>query len=159
MKSTVLNRSAAIFAAIPIPTPLANPWPSGPVVTSTPTVWPNSGCPGVLLPHWRKFLISSIGRSKPNRCSSEYWSMEPCPAESMKRSRFSQAGSSGLNSRKLPQRATAQSAAPIGRPGWPELALSIASADRIRMASAQRRALAAGIMMCCMSVLLLTMAN
>src|ERR1035437_9752441 len=36
-----------------MPTPLANPWPSGPVVVSTPGVIPRSGCPGHLLPHWR----------------------------------------------------------------------------------------------------------
>ncbi len=30
------------------------PWPSGPVVTSTPAVWCRSGCPGVALPQERK---------------------------------------------------------------------------------------------------------
>ena len=30
------------------PTALAMPWPSGPVVTSTPSVWPRSGWPGRL---------------------------------------------------------------------------------------------------------------
>ena len=38
---------------MPIPTPFAKPWPSGPVVTSTPGVSRFSGWPGVLLPHWR----------------------------------------------------------------------------------------------------------
>ena len=33
-----------------MPTPLATPWPSGPVVTSTPAVWLCSGWPGVRLP-------------------------------------------------------------------------------------------------------------
>ena len=36
---------------------------SGPVVTSTPGARPCSGCPGVLLPHCRKFLMSSSERS------------------------------------------------------------------------------------------------
>ena len=39
-----------------MPTALAKPCPSGPVVTSTPGVWPRSGWPGALLPHWRKLL-------------------------------------------------------------------------------------------------------
>ena len=34
-------------AAIAMPTALPMPWPSGPVVVSTPAVWPNSGWPGV----------------------------------------------------------------------------------------------------------------
>ena len=34
----------------PAPTALAKPCPKGPVVTSTPLVIRNSGCPGVLLP-------------------------------------------------------------------------------------------------------------
>jgi hypothetical protein len=39
----VLKRAAAIFAASAMPTALPMPWPSGPVVVSTPGVWPNSG--------------------------------------------------------------------------------------------------------------------
>ena len=39
------------------------PCPKGPVVTSTPGVWPRSGWPGVLDPHWRKLFSSSRGRS------------------------------------------------------------------------------------------------
>ena len=42
-----------------MPTPFAKPWPSGPVVISTPGVSPYSGWPGVFDPNWRKFLISS----------------------------------------------------------------------------------------------------
>src|SRR5690625_7078137 len=33
-----------------IPTAVASPWPSGPVVVSTPVVCPTSGCPGVSEP-------------------------------------------------------------------------------------------------------------
>ena len=46
-------------SAIAMPTPLANPWPSGPVVTSTPGVTcvrSRSGWPGVIEPHWRNCL-------------------------------------------------------------------------------------------------------
>ena len=38
---------AASARRCPCPTPLAKPWPSGPVVTSTPAVWCTSGWPGV----------------------------------------------------------------------------------------------------------------
>jgi hypothetical protein len=40
-----LNRSRSQRSARPMPTPLAKPWPSGPVVTSTPLVWCTSGGP------------------------------------------------------------------------------------------------------------------
>ena len=39
-----------------MPTALARPWPSGPVVISTPAVWPYSGWPGVSEPQCRKCL-------------------------------------------------------------------------------------------------------
>ncbi len=53
-----------------MPTAVASPWPKGPVVVSTPWVWPYSGWPGVLEPHWRKFSISWIVMpGKPVRCS------------------------------------------------------------------------------------------
>ena len=42
-----------------MPTLLATPWPSGPVVVSTPLVQRYSGCPGVLLSSWRNRLMSS----------------------------------------------------------------------------------------------------
>ena len=35
-------------SAIAMPTDIARPWPSGPVVASTPSVWPYSGWPGGL---------------------------------------------------------------------------------------------------------------
>ena len=46
-----------------MPTAFAAPWPSGPVVVSTPGVWPYSGWPGVMLPHCRNRFSSSSGRS------------------------------------------------------------------------------------------------
>src|SRR3978361_1142311 len=55
------------FSASAMPTPLAKPWPSGPVVTSTPGVtWTRSrsGWPGVSEPHWRHFFSSSSGRAQ-----------------------------------------------------------------------------------------------
>ena len=43
-----------------MPTPLATPCPSGPVVTSTPAVWPYSGWPGVREPQVRS--ASQVGQ-------------------------------------------------------------------------------------------------
>ena len=43
-----------------MPTEVAQPWPSGPVVVSTPVVMRYSGWPGVLESSWRKALMSSI---------------------------------------------------------------------------------------------------
>src|SRR5262245_32166577 len=42
-----------------MPTLIATPWPSGPVVASTPDTQWYSGCPGALEPSWRKRRISS----------------------------------------------------------------------------------------------------
>merc|ERR1719327_2272654 len=61
--SSVLSLAAASLAAAAMPTPLPTPWPSGPVVDSTPTVQPNSGWPGVFESLTRKFCTSSIERS------------------------------------------------------------------------------------------------
>jgi hypothetical protein len=41
------------------PTEVATPWPSGPVVASTPLVQRYSGCPGHREPSWRNVLRSS----------------------------------------------------------------------------------------------------
>ena len=69
-----------------------HPWPSGPVVTSMPAVWPASGCPGVRLPHWRNWRRSSSERSYPVRCSMAYCRMQACPFDRTKRSRSGQLG-------------------------------------------------------------------
>jgi hypothetical protein len=58
-----LNSAASSFSASAMPTALVMPWPSGPVVVSTPGVMPTSGWPAVLLCNWRKFFNSLIGRS------------------------------------------------------------------------------------------------
>ena len=50
-----------------IPTALAMPWPSGPVVISTPSVWPYSGCPGVFESQVRSDLMSSSSSPNPPR--------------------------------------------------------------------------------------------
>ena len=46
-----------------MPTAFEIPWPSGPVVASTPGVSVDSGWPGVFDSHCRKFFSSDIGRS------------------------------------------------------------------------------------------------
>lgn len=46
-------------APMAMPTAVAMPWPSGPVVVSTPGVWPHSGWAGVRLPLFRYARRSS----------------------------------------------------------------------------------------------------
>ena len=60
-------------------------------------------------------------------------SIDPCPAESTKRSRSNHCGSFGLCFRNRVQSTVATSAIPIGSPGWPLSALSTASMVRPRM--------------------------
>ena len=50
-----------------MPTDEASPWPSGPVVISTPRVWRNSGWPGVLDLNVRSAWMSDSSRPKPPR--------------------------------------------------------------------------------------------
>src|ERR671934_183341 len=45
-----LNCAASSRSASAMPTALEMPWPSGPVVVSTPGAQPRSGCPGVAAP-------------------------------------------------------------------------------------------------------------
>ena len=63
-------------------------------------LYPRSGSPSVLLPHWRNCLMSSSERSYPVRCNRLQGSAEPCPAESTKRSRRKQCGLRGLYLRR-----------------------------------------------------------
>ncbi len=65
LKISEPNRARSCSSAIAIPTMFAIPCPSGPVVASTPAVWPTSGCPGVADSHWRKSRRSSIVRPNP----------------------------------------------------------------------------------------------
>src|SRR3712207_9571262 len=65
--------------------------------------------------------------------------MEPCPAESTKRSRSGQRGSAASNFRKRVHSAVAASAIPMGMPGCPDFAASTASIASARSASAIRR--------------------
>ena len=56
------NRPRSRRAAIAMPTAEASPWPSGPVVISTPAVSPYSGWPGVFEPHVRSAWMSDSSR-------------------------------------------------------------------------------------------------
>ena len=58
--------------------------------------------------------------------------MQPWPAESTKRSRLTHWGSSGLKVMDWPKRTAPISAAPSGRPRWPDLAAAIESIARPR---------------------------
>ena len=103
--------------------------------TSMPSVSKFSGWPGVLEPHWRNCLMSSIDTLLyPAKCRREYWSMQPWPEESTKRSRFTHLGSSGLYCISSAMRRYPIGAWPMGAPGWPLLALFTASTAKKRMA-------------------------
>src|ERR1700688_4668155 len=95
-----------------MPTLVAAPCPSGPVVVSTPETQWYSGCPGALLLRWRKRRISSsVTEGCPNdsysaftaltpvRWSADQSNIEAWPFDSTKRSRLDQIGSCGSNLR------------------------------------------------------------
>src|ERR1700736_6184818 len=63
------NRPRSYRDAMAIPTADASPWPSGPVVISTPVVWRNSGCPGVFDPQVRSASMSASCSPNPPRDS------------------------------------------------------------------------------------------
>src|SRR5260370_21708095 len=97
-----------------IPTLVATPCPSGPVVVSTPEVQRYSGCPAQRLPNCRKDLRSSrVTEGLPTisysgstaltlaRCRIVYSKLDACPAERHKRSHCIQIGSSGPNPKRL----------------------------------------------------------
>ncbi len=67
----LLNSPARRRSAIAMPTAFVRPWPSGPVVASTPGVSPYSGWPGVIEPHWRNAFTSSSVTAYPVRWSIE----------------------------------------------------------------------------------------
>src|SRR5690606_14697937 len=64
--------------------------------------------------------------------------MEPCPADSTKRSRLIHDGLAGLCFMKRVHSSYAIGAAPIGMPGCPDFAFSIASIARVRMVAMDR---------------------
>ena len=104
---------------IAMPTDVATPWPSGPVVVSTPLVQRYSGWPGHCESSWRKRLqvverdrgLARGSRTRdrpactPVRCSSDHSSVDAWPSDSTNRSRFGQIGSCGIEPHhSLPQR-------------------------------------------------------
>ena len=72
----------------------------------------------------------------PSETAANTSNMEPWPAERMKRSRSGQWGSPASKLRNWVNSTVAKSAAPMGRPGWPELAFWTASMLSARMALA-----------------------
>src|SRR6516165_1855794 len=129
-----------------MPTLVATPWPRGPVVASTPDTQWYSGCPGALLSSWRKRQMSSrVTEACPSRSysaltafvcvrwSTDQRSIEACPFDSTKRSRFGHMGSDGSKFMTRFQMVYTSGARAIGVPGWPDLAAWTASMDNVRM--------------------------
>src|SRR3954449_10975466 len=121
-----------------MPTALPTPWPRGPVVVSTPAVWPCSGWPGVLLPHVRSDLRSSSSRPQPPRYSWVYSVIEEWPAESTNRSRPGHCGSAGLCRITFWNSRYAAGARLIAVPGCPVPTFSTASIASTRTVSTAR---------------------
>ena len=55
-RASAPKRAAIMRSASAMPTAVAIPCPSGPVVVSMPSAWPYSGWPAVFGPSWRKLL-------------------------------------------------------------------------------------------------------
>ena len=125
--SGVLKRASAIFSDIAIPTALPMPCPRGPVVVSTPSVSPYSGCPGVFEPFALNFFKSSIERLYPDMCSQEYRNILPWPALKINLSRLGHWGRAGSHFKISPKRTAPISAQPSGSPRCPDERAAIAS--------------------------------
>jgi len=82
------------ITAVDAPTPADNPWPSEPVVMSTPGVRRMSGCPCR-----RLFTDLNVSRCRlpknPRRASAAYSARQPWPFDRMNRSRSGQRGCRG----------------------------------------------------------------
>src|SRR6267378_5634922 len=129
-----------------MPTEVATPCPSGPVVVSTPETQWYSGWPGALLSSWRKWRISSrVTAGWPSlsysaftacvlvRWSTDHSSIEAWPFESTNRSRLGQIGSFGSNRITRFQIVYTSGASAIGVPGCPDLACCTASMESVRI--------------------------
>ncbi len=116
-----------------MPTELAKPCPSGPVVTSTPGVWCTSGWPGVRDSQLRNASMSSSVSPKPARNSIEYCRIEAWPLDSTKRSRSGHSGSFGSKRMIRLNSTCARGASAIAVPWCPDLAFSGASMAKPRM--------------------------
>ncbi len=130
-----------------MPTLLATPWPSGPVVVSTPVVMRYSGWPGVLLPSCRKFLMSSIETAGVDSIlPSGFTALHACQMDQrIEQHRGVAVGEhkavaigpdADLRDRSAGTAATGSrrpGASAIGAPGWPELAFWTASIESVRI--------------------------
>ena len=89
------NRPRSRRAAIAMPTALPTPWPSGPVVVSTPAVCPCSGWPGVSEPQVPQRLEVVELQAVAGQVELDVEGQAGVPADSTNRSRPSQSGSAG----------------------------------------------------------------
>ena len=121
-----------------MPTAVARPWPSGPVVVSTPGVWPYSGWPAVIEPSWRKRLICSMRhRFVAGEIEQRIEQHRAVAGRQHEAVAVGPVGAAGSNFRNCVNSTVATSAAPMGRPGWPDFACSTASIASARMALAR----------------------
>ena len=136
-----------------MPTLVATPWPSGPVVVSTPDVQRYSGWPGQRLSSWRKVLMSSSGTDDfAERFVLLVDGLSPRSGAAANRAASTHARSRARSGRGWARRDLAGRSAGIaatgsrppapcamGVPGCPELAACTASMDSVRMVLMLRR--------------------
>ena len=123
-----------------MPTALASPWPSGPVVVSTPggdEIFRMARRERAELAEALDLLDRHPPRSRADAAARRSASSRDRPTARSGRGRArsdrpDRISESGVNS------TVAMSAAPIGRPGWPDFACSTASMASARMALAMR---------------------
>ena len=127
-------------SASAMPTAFARPWPSGPVVVSTPGGGRIRGGPASLS---RAGGSAAARRSSCRRSRSDAAARRAASSRGRRRARSGRgpanAGSRGSNLTNSVNSTVAMSAMPIGRPGWPDFAFSTASIASARTALARRR--------------------
>ena len=135
------------FEAIAIPTEVAIPWPSGPVVVSTPEVQRYSGWPGARESSWRNSSMSSSetdGRLRAPRSRGR----RPAPRRGRAASRaasrrgpprarsgrgWARSGRPGRSAGSAARACRRPAPSPSACPGCPEFAFWIASIESVRI--------------------------
>ena len=141
----LLNAAACRRPAMAMPTLVAMPVPSGPVVHSMPAVhrysgWPGHwspvggicGCPPTALRLHRALRNEGLTAFTPVGCTIAH-SIDAWPADNTNRSRLDQIGGTGSNRRNRCHRAQDTGAGSMGVPGCAEFAAYTASNHRVRM--------------------------
>ena len=132
-----LNSAASSRSASAMPTALARPWPSGPVVVSTPGVMPTSGWPGVLRVQLAEALAAPPSAGIAGQVQQRVLQHRAVAVGQHEAVAVGPVRVGGIVLEEV--RATALRRCPpcpSACPGWPEFAASTASIASMRMALA-----------------------